>query len=120
VGRELLFSVTKDDFEFVAFRCGGPGGQKQNKTSSGVRARHKESGAVAESRVHRTQLLNKRAAWKKCVETPAFQSWRRHKVWEMISTREQKNRAKERLNHQMEDSNFLVEVKDESGNWVKA
>ena len=46
MSRELLFSLTKNDFELQFFRAGGKGGQKQNKTSSGCRIIHKESGAV--------------------------------------------------------------------------
>ena len=47
--RELLFSVTRDDFTIQTFRAGGKGGQKQNKTDSGVRCIHNASGAVGEN-----------------------------------------------------------------------
>jgi protein subunit release factor B len=40
MGKELLFSLTKKDFRIDTFRAGGKGGQKQNKTSSGVRVTH--------------------------------------------------------------------------------
>ena len=32
MAKELLFSVTKDDFDWDYFRAGGKGGQHQNKT----------------------------------------------------------------------------------------
>lgn len=48
--KELLFSLTKKDFRIETFRSGGKGGQHQNKTDSGVRIVHLESGAVGESR----------------------------------------------------------------------
>ena len=41
------------------FRSGGPGGQHQNVTDSGVRLRHKPSGVVVTCRRTRSQHLNK-------------------------------------------------------------
>jgi len=73
--RKLLFSIGKSDMDWEFFRSGGKGGQNQNKRDTGVRCRHKESGAVGESREHRTQLLNRRAAFVRCVGSKPFQSW---------------------------------------------
>ena len=64
MSKKLLFSLTKKDFVIETFRSGGPGGQNQNKRNTGVRIRHPESGAVAESRVHRTQEQNKKPLLK--------------------------------------------------------
>ena len=47
--RELLFVVTKNDFEERAIRGSGPGGQHRNKTSTGIRLKHRASGAVGEA-----------------------------------------------------------------------
>lgn len=80
MGRELLFSVTKKDFRVDTFRAGGPGGQKQNKTSSGVRITHLESGAVGESRDDRSQARNKKKAFLRLVKSPRFQAWHKKKV----------------------------------------
>ena len=65
--RELLFSVTRDDFTIQTFRAGGKGGQKQNKTDSGVRCIHNASGAVGEGRDERSQLQNKKNAFKRWI-----------------------------------------------------
>src|SRR5436309_9359756 len=46
------------DLERQTFRSGGPGGQHQNKTESGVRYIHKPSGVAAESRSERSQFKN--------------------------------------------------------------
>ncbi len=47
-----------DDLERQTFRSGGPGGQHQNKTESGVRYIHKPTGLAAESRTERSQHKN--------------------------------------------------------------
>ncbi len=44
------------------FRSGGPGGQHQNKTESGVRLVHLPSGVVATSRTARSQHRNRELA----------------------------------------------------------
>jgi peptide chain release factor 2 len=46
------------DLKRDVFRCGGPGGQHQNKTESGVRYTHIPSGVAAESRSERSQHKN--------------------------------------------------------------
>lgn len=63
--RELLASYTRKDFRIDTFRSGGPGGQHQNKTASGVRITHLESGLVAECRETKHQAQNKRIAFRR-------------------------------------------------------
>src|SRR5437763_9494436 len=46
------------DLRRDTFRSGGPGGQHQNKTESGVRYTHIPSGVAAESRSERSQVKN--------------------------------------------------------------
>jgi peptide chain release factor len=70
--KKLLFSLTKDDFDFQAIRAGGPGGQHQNKTSSAIRVIHSPSGASAISREHKSQLQNKKSAFTKLVNNDKF------------------------------------------------
>lgn len=73
---QLILRVTVDDCVVQTFRAGGKGGQHQNKTSSGVRVIHPPSGARGESRDHRSQLQNKRAAFGRMARSPAFVAWR--------------------------------------------
>jgi len=73
MGREKLFSLTKKDFVIQTFKSGGPGGQHQNKTDSGVRIHHKESGAVGESRDGKSQHQNKRKALERLINSPKFE-----------------------------------------------
>ena len=108
--REKILTVTIHDCEVQAFRAGGPGGQKQNKTSSAVRVKHAPSGAVAECRTHREQHRNKREAFIKMVNTPAFKYW-----VEVQTTRIESEEAY--LERMMKPENIKVEVR-QGGRWV--
>ena len=54
----INIEIKDDDLERETFRSGGPGGQHQNKTESGVRFRHIPTGIAAESRNERSQHKN--------------------------------------------------------------
>jgi protein subunit release factor B len=70
--RQLMFSVTLKDCEVQTFRSGGKGGQNQNKRDTGVRIIHHPSGARGEARDERSQLQNKRLAFKRMADHPLF------------------------------------------------
>ena len=73
--RELLMKITKKDFEITPVRGSGPGGQHRNKVSSGVRMKHKASGATGEATDDKSRLMNERNAFKRCIATREFQAW---------------------------------------------
>jgi peptide chain release factor 2 len=54
----IEIEIRPDDLVRQTFRSGGPGGQHQNKTESGVRFIHKPTGIAAESRTERSQHKN--------------------------------------------------------------
>jgi peptide chain release factor 2 len=54
----IEIELRSDELERQTFRSGGPGGQHQNKTESGVRYIHKPTGIAAESRSERSQHKN--------------------------------------------------------------
>ena len=56
--------IRPEDCEYQTFRSGGPGGQYQNTTESGIRIIHKPTGLVAESRQERSQAQNKETCLK--------------------------------------------------------
>jgi protein subunit release factor A len=66
---ELLFSVTKKDFDIQTFTVPGPGGGGKDTSNTGVRLIHRDSGAVGEGREHRSNSKNREAAFKKLVNS---------------------------------------------------
>lgn len=113
--KELLFSVTKKDFDIQTFCSGGSGGQHQNKTESGVRIIHRASGAIGESRDEREQSRNKQTAFKRLTSTKKFQTWLKIKAAEML-TEESIDQKVDRL---MQDMFIKTEVKNIKGQWVE-
>lgn len=73
--RELMFSVTLKDCEVQTFRSGGKGGQNQNTRDTGVRIIHKASGARGEARDERSQLQNRKLAFRRMAESKLFRAW---------------------------------------------
>jgi len=111
--REKLFTIHKKDFTVQTFRSGGKGGQHQNKTDSGVRIIHKASGAVGESRNHREQHRNKRAALDRLVASGKFKLWVARASSEIISGKT----ADQLVEEAMDPENLKVEMRVDGGRW---
>jgi peptide chain release factor 2 len=58
----IEIDMRPEDLKRDTFRSGGPGGQHQNKTESGVRYTHLPTGIAAESRTERSQHKNDQMA----------------------------------------------------------
>lgn len=114
--KRLLFSVGIADCEVQTFASGGPGGQHQNKTASGVRVIHLASGARGESREYREQLRNKRTAFRRMTETPKFKAW--HKL--ECARRMGQPSIEDLVEEAMKSWNLRVEIKSPEGKWVDA
>lgn len=80
MSKELVFSVKAEDCRWDYFKSSGPGGQKKNKTSSSVRVHHDPSGAVGQATESRSQLENRKVAFKRMVNSPAFKIWINRKL----------------------------------------
>lgn len=111
-GMKRVLSVTIKDCTVQTFRSGGKGGQNQNKRDTGVRVIHTPSGAVGESRQHRTQLENKRAAFRRMAEHGKFRFWVNSKLFNYDQVMRDVAKMMER------EDDFLVEHKV-NGKWVK-
>jgi peptide chain release factor 2 len=61
---QIEIEIRPDELRRDTFRSGGPGGQHQNKTESGVRYTHLPTGVAAESRSQRSQHKNDEMALK--------------------------------------------------------
>lgn len=71
----VKFSVSISDCREEFFRGSGNGGQKKQKTSSGVRLTHEPSGVTVESEAQRSQHANRVDALTKLAKHPKFRAW---------------------------------------------
>lgn len=110
--KELLFSVTKKDFEIDWFSGTGCGGQYRNKHQNCCRIRHKDSGAIATGQSQRDRISNLREAMENLIRIPAFQSWVRQKTCEITGEQAE---IEDKVERAMKNLKF--EIKDEDGKW---
>lgn len=113
--KELLFSITKKDFDWTYYRSSGAGGQHRNTTDSSVRCSHKPSGAVGTASEEREQSRNKQMAFKRCVESKQFQLWLKLKSSEMMMEESIDSKIDKALNK----NNIKTEIKNEKGQWIQ-
>jgi len=113
--KELIFSVTKKDFNVQTFRSGGKGGQHQNKTDSGVRIIHRDSGAVGECRNFRSQYQNKKEALKRLTNNKKFKLWVQKMVFEITGGKTIEQRVEEAISKE----NLKIEVMNENQKWIE-
>jgi protein subunit release factor B len=108
--RELIYSLSRKNFKIETFRGSGPGGQKRNKTDSGVRITHPESGAIGRATEDRSQYKNKKVAFQRMVDSKEFQIWHKMKIGAIIQDEQiLKERVERRVDEWMKPENILVE-----------
>lgn len=108
--RKPVLSVTLADCRVDHFRSGGNGGQNQNKRDTGTRITHIASGAVGEARDQRSQLQNKKAAFRRMAESTKFQAWMKKQLG-------QDTLQEIAVERDMWPVNIKTEVR-ENGQWV--
>lgn len=109
--RTPILTVTIHDCEVQTFRSGGKGGQNQNKRDTGVRVIHHPSGARGESREERSQLQNKRTAFRRMVDRPEFRYWIHVQTGRLES-------EEAYLARQLKEENLFIEVRGPDG-WTE-
>jgi len=113
MGRELLFTVQREEFDFQTFRAGGSGGQNQNKRDTAVRIIHRASGARGESREHRTQGQNRKAAMRRLVQDPRWRVWLAEQVRLHLGLAS----VEDQVDRLMQPENLKIEHRDQ-GRWA--
>lgn len=115
MNKEKLFSITEKDFKWSHIRGSGPGGQHRNKTSTGVRVEHPDSGAMATATDSKSQRSNKKSAFKRIIETDKFKKWFRMEIARKLGKLHDIEGEVEIL---MQPDNIKTEIQDD-GKWVE-
>ena len=97
LARMQALGVLEADLLETFIRCSGPGGQKVNKTSSGVCLRHVPSGVEVKCTRERSQALNRFLARRQLVEilesgTTAAQDETRRRIERVRKQRDRRRR----------------------------
>jgi len=112
--KELLFSITKKDFDINYFSGSGGGGQHRNKHQNCVRLKHIDSGVMVVGQSSRSRQQNLREALCNLVDHPKFKIWHIHKVNEVITGKT----IQQKVEEAMKPENLVIETKKD-GKWVK-
>lgn len=110
--RKLVLSVSLKDCDVETKRGSGAGGQNRNKRDTAVKIIHRASGAIGESQEERSQLQNKRTAFKRMAQTPKFQAWLKRQMGHVTL-------AEIQVSEEMRPRNIRIEIKDKDGEWVE-
>ena len=114
MGKELLFSITKKDFQITYFSGTGKGGQKRNKTQNCCRIKHVETGVITTGQETRSKQQNLKNAFKRMTEHPEFKAYLRMRIARETADKEEEERCLQRKVNEMLDDKYLkVEYIDE-------
>jgi len=113
--KELLFSITKKDFDLYWFSGTGAGGQGRNKLQNSLRLSHRPSGASSTGQSSKSRVANQKEAFKGIMEHPKFKMWYNKKIMECLY----EETTEEKIKKQMIPDNLRIEGKDDKGRWNK-
>jgi len=114
--RELLFSITKKDFEIDYFSGKGAGGQHRNRHKNCVRLYHRDSKTRVTGQSNKEKRSNIKEALNNLVKHTKFKLWLNIKVYE---SDKQKKTVDELVNETMNSFNIKTEIKA-NGKWIKS
>jgi len=107
--RQKLVSVTKDDLVIQFYKASGKGGQKRNKCETACRMSHPPSGVTVTCCDERSQLQNKRKAFKHLVEHPDFRRWLKIESCRAAGTLPTKEHLEKEVEEMMKEENLKIE-----------
>lgn len=107
--KEKILTVTIKDCRVDTMRGSGNGGQNRNKRDTAVRVTHEPSGAVGYSEEHKTQLPNKKTAFRRMAESDKFKLWIKLEAGMRVKVEEEVEKA-------MSPSNLRTEIR-ENNRW---
>jgi protein subunit release factor B len=110
--RKLIVSVTASSCRWDYYRGSGAGGQKRNKTSNCVRCTHEPSGSVGKSEDGRSQIHNRRMAFRRMATTSQFKTWLRMECARRVGALDQ---IAKRVDRMAQDVQTEIRV---DGKWV--
>jgi protein subunit release factor A len=106
--KELLFSITKKDFQISYFNGTGNGGQNKNKTQNCVRLKHIETGIMSIGQDERSSIQNLKNAFTRLINKPEFKKWLRIKIAESLVDKKKENEEiNEKVDRSLSDPNNL-------------
>ncbi len=110
-----LLTLTRKDFRVDTFRVSGHGGQKVNKTESGVRITHIKTSIFSTCTRTRSQSKNKKEAFTKLCNDARFKMWLKQKSLGILTTKE---KIEKQLKETMKPENLRTEVR-KNKKWAK-
>ena len=106
MSKELLFSITKKDFNIDWFSGSGAGGQYRNKHQNCCRLTHIESGLTATGTRSRSRKQNLTESFKSLVSSKEFERWLKRKA---VITSINLEELERKVDDLMDEKNIKIE-----------
>ena len=109
--KELLFSITKNDFEIERIKGSGKGGQNRNKRETAIRLTHKASGIQSYCADERFQERNLKIAFRNLINKSEFKKWLKiETARKMQNKTEIEKQINQWVEEQMQDNYLKIET----------
>lgn len=110
MSKELLFSITKGDFDITYFSGTGKGGQHRNKHQNCVRLKHKETGVIGTGQSFKSRIQNQKEAFNNVINDPKFKVWFNDKIYQYSrQDDEDKKYIQRKVDNAMKEKNLKIE-----------